>query len=58
MAQLSIVTTVFKYWAKNLEKQLIQANIIGTQFMLTAEGKAKAKKVAYVSFVTAIGHND
>ena len=51
------VAAVFKHWAKDPEKEIIQANIKGTEIVLDAAAKAKVKKVIYVSSVAAIGHN-
>ncbi|ETX12178.1 nucleoside-diphosphate sugar epimerase [Marinomonas ushuaiensis DSM 15871] len=51
------VAAVFKHWAKDPETEIVQANIQGTEIVLSAAAKANVKKVVYVSSVAAIGHD-
>lgn len=48
---------VFKHWAPNPERDIVQPNVEGTRLILQAAAAAGVRKVVYVSSVAAVGHN-
>ena len=48
------VAAVFKHWSKDLEKDILQANLQGTQNVLEAASTAGIKKIIYVSSIAAL----
>ncbi|MCU0352674.1 MAG: NAD-dependent epimerase/dehydratase family protein [Cytophagales bacterium] len=48
------VAAVFKRWAKNPQKDIIEPNIKGTENILRAAARAGVKKVVYVSSMTTL----
>jgi len=51
------VAAVFKHWSKNPEKDILDANLNGTQNVLDAAAKCGVKKIIYVSSIAALDHN-
>ena len=51
------VAAVFKHWAKDPEKEIIQPNLMGTKNILEAAAYCKVKKIIYVSSITALDGN-
>ena len=48
------VAAVFKHWSENPEKDIIEANLIGTKNVLEAAAECGVKKVVYVSSMAAL----
>lgn len=48
------VAAVFKHWAKNPEKEILEANLMGTQNVLEAAAECGIKKLIYVSSIAAL----
>ncbi len=48
------VAAVFKHWSKDLEKDILQANLQGTQNIMEAASKTGIKKIIYVSSIAAL----
>lgn len=48
------VAAVYRHWAKNPEKEIIQPNLTGTKNILEAAARQKVRKVIYVSSITAL----
>jgi len=51
------VAAVFKHWAKDPEKEIINPNVFGTQNIMEAAKEAKVRKIVYVSSVAALSLN-
>ncbi|CAA0103532.1 Aurachin B dehydrogenase [Zhongshania aliphaticivorans] len=51
------VAAVFKHWATDPEKDIVQTNVLGTEIVLEAAARAKLEKVVYISSVAAVGHD-
>lgn len=50
------VAAVFKHWAKDPQKEIIEANLEMTKNVLEAAAQEGVKKVAYVSSIGALDH--
>lgn len=48
------VAAVFKHWAKDEEKEIVEPNIIGTENILTIAKEMGVKKVIYVSSIATL----
>jgi dihydroflavonol-4-reductase len=48
---------VFKHWAADPEKEIVEANIKGTETVIEAAATAGVKQVIYISSVASVGHN-
>jgi dihydroflavonol-4-reductase len=48
------VAAVFKHWAKNPEKEILEANLTGTQNVIEAAAECGIKKIIYVSSIAAL----
>ncbi|RZJ11622.1 MAG: NAD-dependent epimerase/dehydratase family protein [Rubrivivax sp.] len=48
---------VFKHWAVDPERDIVQPNVDGTRLILQAAAAAGVRKVVYVSSVAAVGHD-
>lgn len=48
---------VFKHWAADPEKDIVEANVKGTETVLEAAATAGVKQVVYISSVASVGHN-
>ncbi len=48
------VAAVFKHWAQDEEKEIVEPNIIGTRNILQAAHKAGVKKIVYVSSIASL----
>jgi len=48
------VAAVFKHWARNPEKEILEANLIGTKNVLEAAAECGIKKIIYVSSIAAL----
>jgi dihydroflavonol-4-reductase len=51
------VAAVFKHWARDPEREIVEVNVQGTRNVLRAAAEAGVKRVVYVSSVAAVGHN-
>lgn len=51
------VAAVFKHWAKDPQRDIVEPNVRGTQGVLKAAAEAGVKRVVYVSSIAAVGHN-
>lgn len=51
------VAAVFKHWAKDPEKEIINPNVLGTQNIMEAAKEAKVRRIVYVSSVAALSLN-
>ncbi|HWP17525.1 MAG TPA: NAD-dependent epimerase/dehydratase family protein [Burkholderiaceae bacterium] len=51
------VAAVFRHWARDPEREIVQANVEGTRRALHAAADAGVKRVVYVSSVAAVGHD-
>ncbi|HEY0957383.1 MAG TPA: NAD-dependent epimerase/dehydratase family protein [Roseateles sp.] len=48
---------VFRHWAQDAERDIVQPNVEGTRLILQAAAAAGVRKVVYVSSVAAVGHD-
>lgn len=48
------VAAVFKHWARNPEKEIVEANVEGTRNVLEAAAECGIKKIIYVSSIAAL----
>lgn len=48
---------VFKHWAADPEKEIVEANIKGTEIVLEAAAACGVEKTVYVSSIAAVGHD-
>lgn len=48
---------VFRHWARDAERDIVQPNVEGTRLILQAAAAAGVRKVVYVSSVAAVGHD-
>ncbi len=48
------VAAVFKHWAKNPEKEILEANLNGTRNVLEAAAECGVRKIIYVSSIAAL----
>lgn len=48
------VAAVFKHWSKNPEKEILEANLIGTKNVLEAAAECNIKRIIYVSSIAAL----
>jgi dihydroflavonol-4-reductase len=48
------VAAVFKHWAKNPKKEILEANLSGTQNVIEAAAECGIKKIIYVSSIAAL----
>lgn len=48
---------VFRHWAPDPERDIVQPNVDGTRLILQAAAAAGVRKVVYVSSVAAVGHD-
>ena len=48
------VAAVFKHWAQDEEKEIVEPNLLGTRNVLEAAHEAGVKKVVYVSSIAAL----
>lgn len=51
------VAAVFRHWARDAEREIVQPNVEGSRLVLQAAAAAGVRKVVYVSSVAAVGHN-
>lgn len=51
------VAAVFRHWAPDPERDIVQPNVDGTRLILQAAAAAGVRKVVYVSSVAAVGHD-
>ncbi|MFG6490401.1 NAD-dependent epimerase/dehydratase family protein [Roseateles sp. BYS78W] len=51
------VAAVFRHWAPDPERDIVQTNVDGTRLVLQAAAAAGVRKVVYVSSVAAVGHD-
>lgn len=50
------VAAVFKHWARDPQREIIEPNVEGTRLVLQAAAEAGVRRVVYVSSVAAVGH--
>ncbi|WP_399684915.1 NAD-dependent epimerase/dehydratase family protein [Xenophilus sp.] len=50
------VAAVFRHWARDAERDIVQPNVEGSRLVLQAAAAAGVRKVVYVSSVAAVGH--
>ncbi|MGJ8669849.1 MAG: NAD-dependent epimerase/dehydratase family protein, partial [Oceanococcus sp.] len=51
------VAAVFRHWAPDPERDIVQANVDGTEIVLRAAAEAGVRRIVYVSSVAAVGHD-
>lgn len=52
------VAAVFKHWAENPERDIIEPNVLGTRKILEAAKQANVKKIVYISSVAALSAHE
>ena len=51
------VAAVFRHWARDPRRDIVEPNVQGTRRVLQAAAQAGVKRVVYVSSVAAVGHD-